>query len=596
MKSSFSEKVIAFKVPLIILCSIMLYIVLLLIHQPMLGTLIIIAAVILGTYGMVVETIQSLLKKHFALDYIALLAIVIALFTKEYLVAGILALMISGGETLEAYGVSMAKMSLTKLIDRIPTDVLLWIKNQPDGRKKLPDVTIGDEIFIPKGGVIPLDGELVSEVGETDESSLTGEPYFIEKTKGDIIRSGTVNIGQPMVIRVTKTESDSTYKKIIDMVKAAEEERSPMVRLADQYSTYFTGITFVIATFAYVYSGYNLLSVLAVLAVATPCPLIIATPIALLGGMNAAAKKHIIMKHLAALEALSRVNVIVFDKTGTITLGTPTVVELKLESGVKEMDVLRIADAVERNSLHPFAKAIVQYTTEKKVKRIHATNVKEILGRGIEATVDGKTYMLEKKKEGEGMGVVLTEGKKQLAEFLFTDAIKEDSKNIIRHLDSQGIEMHIFTGDKQAAAEKVVADLGENVHIKAECTPEDKQEGIKQLKKQGKVTAMVGDGINDAPALALADVGIAYGNQEQSAATDAADIVLLGGDFTLVYESWQVAKKSVAIAKQSIVWGIGLSVVAMGFAAFGVVPPLVGAGLQEAIDVAVILNALRASR
>jgi P-type E1-E2 ATPase len=165
--------------------------------------------------------------------------------------------------------------------------------------------------------------------------------------------------------------------------------------------------------------------------------------------MNAAAKKHIIMKHLAALEALSRVNVIVFDKTGTITLGTPTVVELKLESGVKEMDVLRIADAVERNSLHPFAKAIVQYTTEKKVKRIHATNVKEILGRGIEATVDGKTYMLEKKKEGEGMGVVLTEGKKQLAEFLFTDAIKEDSKNIIRHLDSQGIEMHIFTGDKK---------------------------------------------------------------------------------------------------------------------------------------------------
>lgn len=596
MKSSFSEKIIAFKVPLIILFSIILYIILLLVHQPMLGTLIIIAAVILGTYGMVVETIQSLLKKHFALDYIAILAIVIALFTKEYLVAGILALMISGGETLEAYGVSMAKMSLTKLIDRIPTDVLLWIKNQPDGRKKLADVTIGDEIFIPKGGVIPLDGELVSEVGETDESSLTGEPYFIEKTKGDIIRSGTVNIGQPMVIRVTKTESDSTYKKIIDMVKAAEEERSPMVRLADQYSTYFTGITFVIATFAYVYSGYNLLSVLAVLAVATPCPLIIATPIALLGGMNAAAKKHIIMKHLAALEALSRVNVIVFDKTGTITLGTPTVVELKLEAGVKEMDVLRIADAVERNSLHPFAKAIVQYTTEKKVKRIHATNVREILGRGIEATVDGKTYMLEKKKEGEGMGVVLTEGKKQLAEFLFTDAIKEDSKNIIRHLDSQGIEMHIFTGDKQAAAEKVVADLGENVHIKAECTPEDKQEGIKQLKKQGKVTAMVGDGINDAPALALADVGIAYGNQEQSAATDAADIVLLGGDFTLVYESWQVAKKSVAIAKQSIVWGIGLSVVAMGFAAFGVVPPLVGAGLQEAIDVAVILNALRASR
>ncbi len=586
-----------FKIPLFVLITLFIHLFLLYSGKSALATGIILLGVVLGSYSLVIDTLKSLLKKRFALDYIALIAILVAVGTGEYIVAGILALMVSGGETLEAYSVAMAKKSLTALVDRIPSDVVMWIRESPGEKKKLSEVEIGELIFIPKGGVVPLDGELVSPTGETDESSLTGEPYFIEKVKGDLVRSGVVNIGSPMVLKVVRKEVDSTYHKIVDMVKDAQEEKSPLVRLADQYSTIFTAFTFVIASFAYFYSGMDLKSVLAVLAVATPCPLIIATPIALLGGVNASAKKHIIMKRLASIEALSRVNTVVFDKTGTITLGKPKVIEVEIKNKTySEEKILQIAHAIERSSLHPFAKAIVEYAKEKKTKSIRAEKIEEVIGRGIEGEIDGKIYLLHKTNDTQGMGVILCSQDVPIAQFGFADEVKSDSKEIIRHLHEEGIQMHIFTGDKKEAAEQVAKDLGGHVTIKAECTPEDKQEGIRELKSQGKVTAMVGDGINDAPALALADVGMAYGNQEQTAATVSADIVFLGGDFSLVHDSWKIAKRSVGIAKQSIVWGIGLSVGAMLLAAIGQIPPIVGAGIQEAIDVAVILNALRASR
>lgn len=586
----------SFRIPLIILSGLIVYGILKLNGYSDAAVVLMYAVVILGTYDMVLETLRSLLKGQFALDYIAILAIVVALITQQYLVAGILALMISSGSTLEAYGVAQAKKSLTQLIDRIPTDVVLWEKDAPGRKEKLQNISVGDSIFIRKGEVIALDGELLSDVGETDESSLTGEPYFIEKTKGDVIRSGTINIGQPMVIRVTKTEEDSTYKKIIDMVKQAENEKSPMVRLADKYSTVFTIITLSLGAFAYIMSGYSLDRVLAVLAIATPCPLIIATPIALLGGVNASAKKKIIIKKLAALEILSRIETLVFDKTGTITLGKPRVTRVELTDGISMKKALSIAEAIERNSLHPLAKAIVQKAREEKVQVLHATNVKEIIGNGITGKVQNDSYMLSKLEEENGMAIRLLEGKKQLAVFHFEDEIKESSRRIIKQLKGMGLELHIFTGDKKDAAAKVVSQLGESVIINAEMTPEEKQQGINKLKKQGRVIGMVGDGINDAPALALANVGMAFSNHEQTAASEAADIVFLGGDFSQVYDAWQIAKRTLIIAKQSILWGIGLSIVGMILASFGYISPLVGAGMQEAIDVAVIINALRASR
>jgi heavy metal translocating P-type ATPase len=586
-----------FRIPAIVILGIVFYLVLLLLKLNVAANLITIFATLLGSYRLFYETATSILKKNFALDYIAILAIVVSLVTQEYLVAVILALMISSGRTLEDYGVSQAKKSLTKLAERIPNEVLLWTNGKIGEKIKIEKVKKGQQIFIRKGEVIGLDGVLSSKDGLTDESSLTGEPYTIEKIEGDPIRSGTINIGQPIVVKVTKESGDSTYNKIVAMVKSAQDEKSPFIRLADSYSGIFTVVTLLITGFAYVYSGFDLIRALAVLAIATPCPLIIATPIALLGGVNASSKKHIIVKKLAALEVLARAQALIFDKTGTITLGKPKVSEFKnLNKNYSDKEILAISESIERNSLHPLAKAVVNFAKENKAEVLHAEKIEEKIGSGISGIIGSKTYTLSKLPSREGMMIGVFEGEKQLATFVFEDEIKPESKNIIRNLKQRGFELYIFTGDKKEAAEKVVADLGGNIVIKAEAKPEDKQQGIAELKKRGKITAMVGDGINDAPALALADVGMVFSNEEQTAASEAADMVFLGGDFSLVIDGLNIAKRTIGIAKQSIFVGIGISILGMVFASFGFIPPIGGAFLQEAIDVAVIINALRASR
>ncbi len=585
-----------FQIPAIVLLGIILYIILSFSHREIISTLIILAVTILGSFRLFKESLRAILKRHFALDYIAILAILVSLVTQEYIVAAILALMISSGRTLEDYGVAQAKKSLTKLTDRIPNEVILWENNTMGARLSIGKVKKGDEIIVRKGEVIGLDGILISQSGLTDESSLTGEPYTIEKIKGDPIRSGTINMGDLIIVRITKEAGNSTYAKIIEMVKKAQDEKTPFIRIANQYSILFTVITLLITGFAYILSGFDLTRALAVLVIATPCPLIIATPIALLGGVNSASKKHIIVKKLASIEILSKADTIIFDKTGTITLGRPIVAEFKNLSGLKTAEILAIAESIERNSLHPLAKAVVEFAKSKKAEILHAQNIEEKVGSGITGVVNGRSYSLSKLPSQEGMAIGIFENKKHLATFKFEDEIKLDSKEIIKKLKKLGFGLHIFTGDKKEAAEKVVKNLGENVIIKAGCTPEDKQKGIQELKKQGKITAMVGDGINDAPALALADVGMVFSNEEQTAASEAADIVFLGGNFSLVVDSLNIAKRTLGIAKQSILFGIGASILGMAFASFGLIPPIGGAFIQEAIDVAVIINALRASR
>jgi heavy metal translocating P-type ATPase len=554
-------------------------------------------ATLLGSYRLFYETAASLLKKNFALDYIAILAIVVSLATQEYLVAVILALMISSGRTLEDYGVSQAKKSLTKLAERIPNEVFLWVNGKIGQKTKLEKVKIGQQILIRKGEVIGLDGILASVDGLTDESSLTGEPYSIEKIKGDVIRSGTVNIGQPIIVKVTKESGDSTYNKIVTMVKDAQDEKSPFVRLADSYSGVFTIVTLLITGFAYYASGFDLTRALSVLAIATPCPLIIATPIALLGGVNASSKKRIIVKKLAALEVLSRAQALIFDKTGTITLGKPRVSKFEnLSKKYSDKEIWAISKSIERNSLHPLAKAIVLFARNNKAPALHAEKIEEKVGSGISGILNGKAYTLSKLPSKDGMMIGVFEKNEHLATFVFEDEIKAESKDIIKSLKQRGFQLFIFTGDKKAAADKVVKDLGGNIIIKAEAKPEDKQAGIAELKKQGIVTAMVGDGINDAPALALADVGMVFSNEEQTAASEAADMIFLDGDFSLVIDGLNIAKRTIKIAKQSIFVGIGISILGMAVASLGLIPPIWGAFLQEGIDVAVILNALRASR
>lgn len=555
-------------------------------------------SIILGSYKLIIDALQSMKKGRFALDYIAILAILVSVLTGQYLVAAVIALMLSSGQTLEEYGVSQAKRNLSKLVDRIPNEVTLSNNQGAVLEKiKISQVEIGQKILVRKGEVISLDGKLTSKSAFIDESSLTGEPYTVEMVEGDLIRSGTVNVGGPIVVEVTKVGKDSTYAKIINLVKSAQEEKSPMVRLAERYSAIFTLITLAIAAFAYFYSNGNFMSVLAVLVIATPCPLILATPVALIGGVNAAAKRNIIVKKLANIEILAKVSALIFDKTGTITIGVPALVKMEVISKEHEkLGLLQIAESIERNSLHPLAKAVVKYASTQKITRMHASNIEEKVGSGISGKVLGKTYSLTKLENPEGMEIGLFEGKALLAVFKFEDQIKPDSKAVVRDLGKIGIRMFVFTGDKLEAAKRVVSKLGSTIVIKAECTPEDKQKGVEELKKQGFTTAMVGDGINDAPALALADVGMVFSNEEQTAASEAADVVILGNDFASVYHSIGIAKNTIKIALQSILFGIGLSIAGMVFASLGYIPPLWGAGLQEVIDVAVIINALRSSK
>lgn len=593
----FYERFGMFIVPVFILIALVFGVVLQLVYKNLFAANIAyVIAIIPGAIQLLIESFLELKRKSFALDYIAILAIAVSIISEQYLVGGVIALMISSGGGLEKYAQKRAKSSLTALANRIPDEVMLYKSNTEMRKEKIESIKIGDRIFVRKGEVIPLDGLLLSEYGQTDESSLTGEPYFVDKMRGDKIRSGTVNMGGAIIVKVEKEDKDSTYRQIINMVKEAQEEKSPMIRIAHKYNAWFAILALAIAFGAWLY-WHDLNHVLAVLVIATPCPLLIAAPVALIGGMSASAKKKIIVKNLAAIEAVSRANTLVFDKTGTITLGKPILKHIIVKArGYNERKVLSIAEAIERNSVHPFAHSIIALARKMKVPALAAKDVNENLGKGISGTIGNKKYTIVRGNESNISHLHLMEGRKIVAEIVFEDVMKSDAKKIIWKLKSMGMDMHIFTGDKKESAEIIKHLLDHGVDVHAEMSPSDKQKGIKILKSKGRTIAMVGDGINDAPALALADVGMVFSHEEHTASSEAADIVFLGGGFKEVYNTVNISRRTMKIAKQSMITGISLSIAGMIFAAFGFIIPLVGAVLQEAIDVSVIINSLRAIR
>ncbi len=564
------------------------------------GQLMLIAAIFVGSLELIKITWENLMHRRYSIDYIAILAITIALLTQEYLAGSVIVLMLSGGNALERYASKKARESLTKLTQRIPNEVFLFENGKVGEKVAINDVRIGNRILIRRGEVIPLDGILLSETSRADESSLTGEPFLIDKVNGDLIRSGTINVGPPMVIRVIKENRDSTYTKIIEMVKKAQEEKPRLVRLASKYNILFTIVTLLIALLTYLFS-HDYKNVLAVLVIATPCPLILATPIALIGGMNSAAKRKIIIKRLSSLEVLSRVDALIFDKTGTLTLGKPQLISIELKNTkLKEKDILALAAAIEHNSLHPIAKSIVHAARLARVKKLKVTQIEEIIGSHIAGAINGKRYILIKPINHHRASLEVyeeTKGKRTLlAAMYFEDKLKNDTKKIITELSNDDLIMKILTGDKNETTKALVEKISKNIDWKAECTPEDKQKEIDTLRSEGHIVAMVGDGINDAPALAKADVGLVFSHEDRTAASEAADVVFLGGDFSSVYDALKISKQTVKIAKQSILVGISLSTIGMLFAAFGFIVPIAGAFIQEAIDIAVIFNSLRTSR
>lgn len=560
---------------------------------------------------LLLEVLASLRRGEVGVDIIALLAMAGSLALGEYLAGAVIALMLSGGEMLELYAAGRARKELSGLMERAPRVV----HRHEDGRLTEPaleEVRPGDRLLVKPGEIVPVDGLLEDPTALLDEAALTGEPLPVERHAGERVRSGTVNAGSPFDLRAVTTAAESTYAAILRLVQEAEASRAPFVRLADRYALVFLPLTVVVAGVAWAWSG-DPVRALAVLVVATPCPLILAAPVAFVSGISRAARHGVIVKGGAAIEALARARILLLDKTGTVTAGVPKVARIETFGEIPADEVLRCAAALDQVSPHVLAASIVAEAHRREMRLPFPTEVRERLGTGIEGTVDGRPVALgradwiaggqplppaaealrqETAERGQSSVFVGIDGALAGA-IVLEDRLREDAAATLVSLRRLGISRIVMvTGDRRPVAEMVGRTLGLDAVI-AECSPQDKVEAVRRERAAGPVV-MVGDGINDAPALAAADVGIAMGARGATASSQAADVVLLQDRLDRLADALEIARRARGIALQSVLAGMGLSLAAMIVAAAGYLPPLAGAVFQEAIDVAVILNALRA--
>lgn len=555
------------------------------------------AAIAIGIAEIAVVAYHEIRAGSVALDYIAFLAMALAAGTGEYLAGAVIALMYTGGEALEAYASRRAEASLSSLLSRLPKAALVKERDGSTHEVLLANVTPNATIVVRGGELVPLDGRLVSPTAILSLANLTGEPLPETVTQGAVIKSGSVNTSEAFDLSVSGSLATSTYAKIIDLVKNAKRAQAPFVCLAARANLPFTLLTLGIASGTYLFSG-DLTRMLAVLVIATPCPLIIAAPVAFIGGLSRAASRTTIIKTPAVLETLDRVTTIFFDKTGTLTLGEPRLTHITcLDSSVSEMQALAHAAALEYHSIHPLARAITTAARENNLSPAPAEGVSERIGTGMSGTIAGTPYTLTqapaRAQEKGGISLLLSATTHSIATLHFSDVLKNYATTLITELSAKGYEVAIVTGDRKENAETLFHGIP--VTLYADCSPEEKYRIIDHARAAGQVVAMVGDGLNDAPALARADVGIVFSGTENSASIEAADVAILGHDVTLISELFSLSKRSVRIARESVYAGIGLSTLGMLAAAAGFVAPVEGALLQEGIDVAVIVNALRAA-
>lgn len=558
----------------------------------------------------VISVVRGLLRRETGVDLIAVLAIVGALILGEYLAGAIIAVMLTGGTALERFAVARARRELQALLERAPRTA-----HRRAGVDvvdiEVAEVVLGDVLVVKPGEVVPADGIVSLGPAVLDESALTGEVKPVRIEVGAPVRSGGTNAGGLIELRVTAPAAESTYAGIVRLVEAAEKSKAPFVRLADRYALGFLVITLALAAIAW--SAGSPLRALAVLVVATPCPLILAAPAAIVAGVSRAAKHGIIVKGGGPLETLARVTVLLLDKTGTVTSGRPQVLAVEAFGDESSDEVVRYAASIEQVSVHPFAPPILAESRSRNLELSFPIGAHEQTGTGISGLVDGRHVavgqlgfvapsaprapelrMVEQRTAVEGSSSAYVSIDGALAGvFLLEDPVRPEAPRSLRALRAAGIRrIHMVTGDHPDVAELVGDVIGVD-QVFAERTPEEKVEVAKAVRSEG-VTAMVGDGINDAPALALADIGVAMGARGATAASEAADVVLTADRLEGVLLARQIARRTRRIAQQSVFVGMGLSLVAMVFAALGYITPVAGAVLQEGIDVLVILNALRA--
>jgi len=550
--------------------------------------------------------IQDIREGTYGVDILAITAIATAVIMHEYWAAIVIVLMLTGGESLEDYAEHRAKRELDALLSRAPQKAII-MKGGKEVTVRISEVRIGDQVVIRPGDVVPVDAKVTEGTSSLDESSITGESIPQVKKAGDNMLSGSVNLDGALVAEALHSAEDSQYEQIIKLVRASSNSKAPFVRLADRYAIPFTIVSFGIAGIAWAATGESL-RFLQVLVVATPCPLILAAPIAIISGMSRAAKRGIIIKTGSALEQLALAKTFAFDKTGTLTQGAPTVDHIQTFNNYKQDDVLHIASALEQNSSHVLAKAIIAKAEKVKVKAAKAKNVKELPGSGLTAKIGGKEVIVGrltlldeqaidvpksfKRKDVQATAAIVAIDKKLVGVITFTDEIRSESKRTIKLLRETGVkDIIMVTGDANATAKAVAKKLG-ITSFTSEALPADKIKAIEQAEH--RPLAFVGDGVNDAPVLTASDVGIALGARGSTAASESADVVVMLDDIKHVAEGRQIAARTFFIAKQSILVGIGLSVGLMLIFATGKFKPIYGAAIQELVDVVVIFNALRA--
>jgi len=582
-------------------------------HEEQVGKIAWFVTLVGGGIPVVWQTVREMFHKHFASDIIAMLAIIVSIILNDAFPGVIIVLMQSGGKALEDYAYRRASSSLDNLLSRAPRIAHRKIDHGIE-EIQVSQINIDDVLIIKPGDLIPVDGEILSSQARIDESSLTGEPLPKSKTCGDQVFSGTINIGDVFEIIASRKSDESQYSKIVKLVKKAQQEKAPIQRLADKYAIWFTPLTLVVSTAGWLVTN-NFETILSVLVVATPCSLIFATPVAIISGINRAAKIGIIVKTGAAIEQVAKTQVAIFDKTGTITFGTPIVERIISFDGRTCDEILLKAASLEQLSSHPIAAMIVQKGKEKFEKLLVPENFREISGAGVEGKIGedhimiGAPSMFENsgadifdgvniaadqiKQDGRMFAFVALNGKLSGA-IVFGDEIRPDVKPMIQRLNAIGIKKTVLlTGDIKNNARNIAEQAG-ITDYEAELVPEEKVVSVKKLRQEYENVIMVGDGINDAPALAASTVGIAMGARGTAISAEAADIVLLEDRVSRVVDTIEIGKRTISVAKQSIFVGLGGSFFFMAMAMFGHLPPAIGALLQEVLDVSVILNALRA--